>query len=171
MFIHKQFTLMAKTPHTWKTTSSHRKIRNQVKELLPKNIVEPSKTKKAKAKNFGKHCKSCQVTKQVGDTKDNNCKRSVNNVERNIYKQSGRIKPSNNFRFMLIAQCELTKYIIAYPIIFKNASSIAEMLVEQVILKYGQFKMLKSDRGTEPYRILFHYFYDTHNNVYHFDAW
>lgn len=46
-------------------------------------------------------------------------------------------------------QCELTKYVIAHPIETKDARSIAKTLVEQFILKYGCFKILKSDRGTE----------------------
>lgn len=46
-------------------------------------------------------------------------------------------------------QCELSKYIIACPIETKEAKSIAKALTENVILKYGLFKTLKSDRGTE----------------------
>lgn len=46
-------------------------------------------------------------------------------------------------------QCELTKYVIACPMETKEAKSIAKALAENVILKYGLFKRLKSDRGTE----------------------
>ena len=46
-------------------------------------------------------------------------------------------------------QCELTKYIIACPMETKEAKSIAKALVENVILIYGLFRILKSDRGTE----------------------
>lgn len=57
----------------------------------------------------------------------------------------GPIKPSNNFRYILTIQCELRKYIIAFPIKSKSTTSIAKTIIKEVILKYGQFKTLKSE--------------------------
>ena len=61
----------------------------------------------------------------------------------------GFLRISNGYRYILTMQCNLTKYIVAYPIEMKDAKTIAKTLVEQFVLKYGCFKTLKSDRGTE----------------------
>lgn len=61
----------------------------------------------------------------------------------------GPLRMSNNFRYILTIQCDLTKYVVAYPMETKEAVTVAKTLVEQFILKYGCFKILKSDRGTE----------------------
>ena len=61
----------------------------------------------------------------------------------------GPLKLSNNYRYIITLQCELTKYIIAYPVETKEAKSISRVLVEEYILKYGSFKALRSDRGTQ----------------------
>lgn len=61
----------------------------------------------------------------------------------------GPLRISNGYRYILNMQCELTKYVIAHPIETKDAKNIAKTLVEQFILRYGCFKNLKSDRGTE----------------------
>ena len=46
-------------------------------------------------------------------------------------------------------QCILTKYIVAYPIERKHTKITAKIFVEKFVLKYGCFKISKSDRGTE----------------------
>ena len=61
----------------------------------------------------------------------------------------GPLKISNGYRYILTMQCELTKFVIAHPMETKDAKSIAQTLVEQLILKFGLFTKLKSDRGTE----------------------
>ena len=62
----------------------------------------------------------------------------------------GSLRISNAYRYIILTkQCNLTKYIVAYPIETKDAKTIVKILVEQFILKYGCFKTLKSDRGTE----------------------
>ena len=61
----------------------------------------------------------------------------------------GFLRISNGYRYILTMQCNLTKYIVAYPIEMKDAKTIAKTLVEQFVLKCGCFKTLKSDRGTE----------------------
>lgn len=46
-------------------------------------------------------------------------------------------------------QCQLIKYIVACTIESKDAKTVAKALIEQIILKYGLFNILKTDRGTE----------------------
>lgn len=57
----------------------------------------------------------------------------------------GPLKSSSEFKYILTLQCELTKYIEAFPIEDKEAKTIAKVLCEKFILKYGNFKVLKSD--------------------------
>ncbi|XP_037931354.1 uncharacterized protein LOC119666143 [Teleopsis dalmanni] len=61
----------------------------------------------------------------------------------------GPLIPSNNFRYILTLQCELTKFIEAIPLKNKEAISVAKAIVEKFILKYGCFKKMKTDKGTE----------------------
>ena len=55
----------------------------------------------------------------------------------------GPLRISNGYRNILTMKCNLTKYIVAYPIETKDAKTIAKTLVEQFVLKYGCFKTLK----------------------------
>ena len=61
----------------------------------------------------------------------------------------GPLRISNNYRHILTIQCELSKYVIATPTETKEAKNVARALLENCILTYGKFKILKSDRGTE----------------------
>lgn len=61
----------------------------------------------------------------------------------------GPLRPSNDFRYILSIQCELSKYVIYVPLLNKEAKSIARALLEDVVLKFGSFRILKSDQGTE----------------------
>jgi hypothetical protein len=61
----------------------------------------------------------------------------------------GPLRPSNNYRYILTIQCELTKYVEAIPLETKDAKTVAKSIVEKYILKYGCFRKLKTDRGTE----------------------
>jgi len=61
----------------------------------------------------------------------------------------GPLRPSNNYRYILTLQCELTNFVEAFPLESKEAITVAKAIVEKFILKYGCFKTLKSDKGTE----------------------
>lgn len=102
-------------------------------------------------KKFIQACDICQKSKQIRHTKEpfkitDTPGQSFNTVAIDTV---GPLRPSQNYRYILTMQCELTKYVIACPIETKEAKSIAKALVENVILKYGIFNTLKSDRGTE----------------------
>lgn len=51
--------------------------------------------------------------------------------------------------YILTVQCELTKYIEAYPLQRKDTVSIARTLVNNFILRYGIPKVIATDRGSE----------------------
>jgi len=61
----------------------------------------------------------------------------------------GPLRLANGYRYILTLQCELTKYIEAFPLETKEAYNVAKTLVEKFILKYGAFKTFKTDQGTE----------------------
>lgn len=50
-------------------------------------------------------------------------------------------------RFNLSLQCQLTTYIIGHLIRDKQAKTKARAIVEPVILKYGNFRILTSGKG------------------------
>lgn len=51
--------------------------------------------------------------------------------------------------YVLTLQCELSKYIEAYPLPNKETITVAKALVNNFILRFGIPKVLASDRGTE----------------------
>ena len=102
-------------------------------------------------KDYVSKCDLCQRNKQIRYTKEplkvtETPTRSFNTV---VIDTVGPIRPTNNYWYILTMQCELTKYVIACPMETKEAKSIAKALVENLILRYGLFDILKSDRGTE----------------------
>lgn len=51
--------------------------------------------------------------------------------------------------YILTLQCELTKYVEAYPLKSKSTVEVARAFVENFILRYGIPKEIATDRGTE----------------------
>lgn len=102
-------------------------------------------------KRYINSCKECTRNKQTKYIKE---KMTITDTPSTSFENLsidtvGPLIISNGFRYILTVQCELTKYVILFPMKTKEAISIAKTLVEQVILKYGLFNTLKSDRGTE----------------------
>lgn len=96
-------------------------------------------------------CHSCQLSKQIRHTKE---RQTITDTPTTTFETIsidtiGPLRYSDNFRYILLLQDELSKYIIVQPITTKDAKTIAKTIVEKVILKYGHFKTLKSDNGTE----------------------
>jgi hypothetical protein len=58
-------------------------------------------------------------------------------------------KDAENYSYILTLQCELTKYVEAYPLISKSAKQTAEAFVNNFILRYGIPETVTTDRGTE----------------------
>lgn len=55
----------------------------------------------------------------------------------------------NDFSYILTLQCELTKFVEAYPLKNKDSVSVAKSLVEGFILRYGIPQVIATDRGSE----------------------
>lgn len=54
-----------------------------------------------------------------------------------------------NFSYILTIQCELTKFIEAYPVESKDSITVAKAFVQNFILRYGIPRQVATDRGTE----------------------
>lgn len=102
-------------------------------------------------KEFVNSCSKCATNKQIRHTKEQMIETDTptTSFETIAIDTVGPLRLSNGYRYILTMQCELTKYIIAHPMPSKDATTIAKTMVEQLILKHGHFKTLKSDRGTE----------------------
>lgn len=102
-------------------------------------------------KHYINNCQDCAKNKQTKYTKEPMVitptpSKSFETIQIDTV---GPIKSNSDFKYILTLQCELTKYIAAIPIEDKEARTIAKALVEGFILKYGNFKTLKSDKGSE----------------------
>lgn len=102
-------------------------------------------------KEFINNCETCMKNKHQKYTKEplvltHTPQKSFETISVDTV---GPIRISNGYRYILTLQCELTKYVEAYPLETKEAETIAKTLVEKFILKYGSFKTLKTDKGTE----------------------
>lgn len=102
-------------------------------------------------KDFISHCEFCKRNKVIRHTK---APIQITNTPTKPFQfiqldTVGPLRISNGYRYILTAQCELTKYVDAFPIETKEASEIGRILVEKFILRYGCFDTVKTDRGTE----------------------
>lgn len=58
-------------------------------------------------------------------------------------------KDSHSYSYILTLQCDLSKYVEAYPLISKGTEEVARAFVTNFVLRYGIPKYFVSDRGTE----------------------
>lgn len=103
-------------------------------------------------KDYIKNCEKCKINKKLTNTKEtlvvtDTPIKAFDTVQIDTV---GPL-PTTSFdnKYLLSAQCELTKYIVLIPMKDKNSLTIAKALINDIILKYGQMRILKSDRGSE----------------------
>lgn len=58
-------------------------------------------------------------------------------------------RSANNNTYVVTAICDLTKYVITIPVPNKEARTVAQAILDNIILIYGPMKKLLSDKGTE----------------------
>lgn len=58
-------------------------------------------------------------------------------------------RDDNGFCYILTLQCELSKYVEAFPLRTKTTTEVAKVFAENFILRYGIPKEIASDRGSE----------------------
>ena len=110
------------------------------------------KNLKTSISTYVKNCTTCKINKHTIKTKENfeQSTTPTKPFELISIDTVGPLTRSNKGnRYALTIQCDLTKYIIAVPIVDKQASTLAKALVENFILIYGCPKTIKSDMGTE----------------------
>lgn len=56
---------------------------------------------------------------------------------------------SCGYKYILTLQCELSKFVEAYPLADKSADTVARTFVENYVLRYGVPKEIATDCGTE----------------------
>lgn len=55
----------------------------------------------------------------------------------------------DGYWYIVIARDNLSKWVEAAPLKAKNPADIAQFILDNIITRYGYFRRLKSDRGTE----------------------
>lgn len=129
-------------------TGGHCGIRRCVNKLKQRYVW---KNMNKMVKKYVNNCKTCNETKITRYTKENIVITDTpsTSFETITIDTVGPLRPSNGYRYILTVQCDLTKFVEAFPIETKEANTVAKAIVEKFILKYGCFKKLKTDKGTE----------------------
>lgn len=102
-------------------------------------------------KNFVKRCEQCQKQKFHRHIKQPMCITSTaSSAFEKIYIDivGPLTRDLNGYAYILTLQCELTKYVEAYPMLNKETETVARALVNNFILRYGIPKEIATDRGT-----------------------
>lgn len=102
---------------------------------------------------YVKKCKSCQIQKHSNrHTKEPMVITSTASTafERVSLDLMGSLDVDNfNYKYILTLQCDLTKYVEAYPLENKDTVSVARSFVNNFILRYGIPTEIITDQGTE----------------------
>jgi len=130
-------------------TSGHAGI-NRMTNNIKKYYYWPGMTEDVKT--FVKKCDSCQRQKHSKYVKEPMMiTTTASYAFQKIYLDIvGPLeKDESEFLFILTLQCELTKYVEAYPLKSKDSVTVAKAFVENFALRYGIPKEIATDRGTE----------------------
>lgn len=131
-------------PHSGGHTGVKRTINKLKQKYVWKNMSKMVK------KHIDK-CMKCAQNKQLRKTKE---KLVITNTPTTTFEivsmdTVGPLRIDNDYRYILTIQCELSKYIEAFPMENKEAKTIAKILIDKIILRYGRFNIIKTDLGTE----------------------
>lgn len=94
-------------------------------------------------------CSKCKITKYVRAPLTDTS--TANEAFEKVYIDLVGPLPTDNVnnKYIITIQCELTKFIEAYPVCSKNAESVASKFVNEFVLRYGIPKAIASDQGKE----------------------
>ena len=70
-------------------------------------------------------------------------------AERWVIDLCGPYKPSQGYRYIFTAVCPFSKYVIAVPIRNKEAATVARVVVDHIVMKWGLPSEILSDLGPE----------------------
>lgn len=102
--------------------------------------------------NFVKKCHICKMSKPGRKTKEpmkitNTPAKPFDLVQ--IDTIGPLMKSNNGYQYALTIICDLTKYLVAVPLLDKSAKTVARAIFEKFILVYGPMRCIRTDRGTE----------------------
>lgn len=103
-------------------------------------------------REFVKRCDKCQRQKHSTPTKEPMIITTTANsaFEKIFLDLVGPLETDNDgFSYILTLQCELSKYVEAYPLVSKKTEEVAKSFVNNFILRYGVPKEIATDRGKE----------------------
>lgn len=99
--------------------------------------------------NFIKKCDKCQRYKYLKTVNEpmviTDCGSS--SFDKVYLDLVGPMVGDSNYKYILTLQCDLTKYVEAYPITSKDALSAATAFVKKFVLRYGIPREIVNDRG------------------------
>lgn len=130
-------------------TSGHAGIRRMVNNIRRRYYwpgIEKDVTK------FVRKCKMCQIMKHSRNTKEpmvvtTTATTALEKIYLDLVGPLDRDLEGNTF--ILTLQCELSKFIEAYPLRNKESISVARAFVDNFILRFGVPKTIATDRGRE----------------------
>ena len=102
--------------------------------------------------NYIRSCRTCQARKSPTDTeRPFHLNIPVDYVPfQTIHADLKTMPPSNrNHRYLLVLVCNITRYCILVPITSKDASTVAEAVLEKCVFQFGPCKDFVSDLGKE----------------------
>ena len=139
---------LIKEYHDTPYAGAHSGVKRTINKLKRKYVW---KGMNKMVKNYVNKCTDCTKNKQIRHVKE---RLTITDTPQSSFETIsmdtvGPLRICNDKRYILTVQCELTKYIEAIPMENKEAKTIAKALIENIILKYGNFKKIKTDLGTE----------------------
>lgn len=102
--------------------------------------------------DFVKKCSTCQKTKYSRYTKQpmTITTTASSGFEKIFLDLVGPLdKDENGNCYLVTIQCELTKFIEAYPIKNKESVTVARSIIQNFVLRFGIPKVIATDRGSE----------------------
>lgn len=130
-------------------TSGHAGIRRMVNNIkryyywpsIEKDVTEYiSKCDKCKKQKYSRHTKEPMTITTTAST-------SFEKIYLDIVGPLDRDERGNVY--ILTLQCELTKFVEAYPLKNKSANEVAKAFAENFVLRYGIPRTIATDRGSE----------------------
>lgn len=102
--------------------------------------------------NYIRNCEKCQLNKPSKQNIEELCitetpERAFDIVS--IDTVGPLPRSAEGFLYLLTIQCNLTKFVVAEPMVDKSAVSVAKAIFDGFVYMHGVFRCLVSDKGTE----------------------
>ena len=107
---------------------------------------------KQEIENYVKHCEICQKNKIT--QKKTKLPLQITNTPEVVWQNCSLdivgplTQTSENSKYLLTFQDELSKYTVAVPIPQQDAMTVAKVLVQEIVLKFGIPQVILTDQGS-----------------------